>query len=212
MTRTPLQDRIAAAQKRARASREKKFQRAKERGMSAKALKQRWDDVTRWRYEGEDVHVETEKEGVILLQCYRRHKRRNYEVDFCELMEWSIENWRMLMDTLFGSMRTEKPDLPAIRFFVKCLGSFLQAYDEKAYYDELSRMTPKERFVAAEVRQGVDRKVAEKAAEEKYGRPARRRTRPVQQLHQERVQKKEPEVRTRKRKRPTGNGEFGEWK
>ena len=160
-----LDERVALATERCDTIRQRKKQKAVASGLcSARELRKLWLSAG-----GATVLPVTTQDSIILHQEMKRHAARKEKVGFVELMEWSITNWPLMMDAHFHTMQN-RPELPVIRFFVKCIGKFLFAYDERGRLERIANMTTRERMVDTLVRRkGMTNAAAEREVDERLG-------------------------------------------
>lgn len=107
-------------------------------------------------------------ERQILLSAYKRHNSAGNDPAFIPMMEWCVGQWAMIMGTKFRGM-VEPPRDPSIRFFVKLLPRFIEAYRDRDLLERFSRMTTREQMIHQLVAKGRDQQAAEREVDERLG-------------------------------------------
>lgn len=127
-----------------------------------------WQQAVRRTF-GAETPVESRKVDALILHAERKRQLSQGKAEqFIALMEWSIENWRPIMDQHFSGM-TNKCPYPVIRFLVRCLGTFQLAYSEKGRLEKRMNMTTRELMVDTLVRKGRSQEAAEREVDERLG-------------------------------------------
>ena len=144
---------------------EKRRSKNKGKAWGAKDLLAEWThSVNEAHY---DVHT-TVEESFILKKAMKKHMEMGNKPDFIELMTFSIQHWTVIMNMKFWNA-TSKPEQPAIRWFVKCLPSFIEVYQQNEKVKNYKMMTTKEQMIQALIDNGKDKDTAEKEVDERLG-------------------------------------------
>jgi len=114
------------------------------------------------------IPVMTKVDGIILKQTAERLHAMEPKLDFQDLMVWSISRWAAIMSEHFRKM-TNHPTEPAVRFWVKCVGTFLAIKEKEGFDGTLGNMTAKEQMIAKLMRSGKSLETATREVEERMG-------------------------------------------
>lgn len=114
----------------------------------------------------------TQNCSVILKACSKRYSEhrslRNDLPSFSELMVWSVENWRIVMQTAFRKM-TNPPLEPALRLWVACVNQFSTMWIDRHKIEKRKTMTTREQLVEEYIEAGQTEQTALRSADEKLG-------------------------------------------
>lgn len=128
-----------------------------------------WTDLEKKHHSGITHFTTTKSNRFALLQYGKKWIAANRSTEnWMTYLEWCIGNWSIIQSEKLSWM-VDAPTQPCMPFFVRNSARFEQAYEERATFDALSKMSIRDREVERRVNKGVPRNVAEKEVDDRDG-------------------------------------------